>query len=81
MSGNVWEWTSSPMSAYPGAPALADSMREYRVIRGGAFDTSDSIATAWTRGYLKVTALPSDLPNTGFRCVVPVRLEDGERRR
>jgi formylglycine-generating enzyme required for sulfatase activity/tRNA A-37 threonylcarbamoyl transferase component Bud32 len=73
MSGNVWEWTSSAMGAYPGATPVADSMRAYRVIRGGAFDTSDSIATAWTRGYLKVTALPSELPNTGFRCVVPSR--------
>ncbi len=30
MSGNVWEWTSSPMVAYPGAPARGDSLREYR---------------------------------------------------
>jgi len=72
MSGNVWEWTSSPMSAYPGATPFADSMSQYRVIRGGAFDTSDSIATTWTRGYSKVTAPPSDLANTGFRCVVPM---------
>jgi len=60
------------MSAYPGATPFPDSMKEYRVIRGGAFDTSDSIATAWTRGYSKVTASPSDLQNTGFRCVVPI---------
>jgi formylglycine-generating enzyme required for sulfatase activity len=70
MSGNVWEWTSSAMHAYPGAPAMADSMAQYRVIRGGAFDTDDSMATGWARGYLKASALPSELPNTGFRCVV-----------
>lgn len=69
MSGNVWEWTSSPMRAYPGAPAMADSMGQYRVIRGGAFDTNDSNATTWMRGYLKATATPTELPNTGFRCV------------
>jgi formylglycine-generating enzyme required for sulfatase activity len=70
MSGNVWEWTSSPMRAYPGAPAMADSMSAYRVIRGGAFDTNDSNATAWTRGYLNAGATSAELPNTGFRCVV-----------
>jgi iron(II)-dependent oxidoreductase len=69
LSGNVWEWTRSAMSGYPGAEVMADSMAQYRVIRGGAFDTSDSIATAWTRGYLKATTLPAELPNTGFRCV------------
>jgi iron(II)-dependent oxidoreductase len=68
MSGNVWEWTSSPMAAYPGAPSLADSLAQFRVIRGGAFDTSDSVATTWWRGYMKVTSPASALPNTGFRC-------------
>jgi formylglycine-generating enzyme required for sulfatase activity len=68
MSGNVWEWTSSPMAAYPGAPTLPDSLAQYRVIRGGAFDTIDSVATAWWRGYMKATSPASALPNTGFRC-------------
>jgi formylglycine-generating enzyme required for sulfatase activity/tRNA A-37 threonylcarbamoyl transferase component Bud32 len=68
LSGNVWEWTSSPMAAYPGALPLPDSLAQYRVIRGGAFDTSDSVATAWWRGYMKATSPASALPNTGFRC-------------
>ncbi|MEO5568636.1 MAG: bifunctional serine/threonine-protein kinase/formylglycine-generating enzyme family protein [Gemmatimonadaceae bacterium] len=64
--GNVWEWTSSPMTAYPGAPPLADSLAtNYRVIRGGAFNTPDNIATTWLRGYIP----PSTEPEfTGFRC-------------
>lgn len=66
--GNVWEWTSSPYVAFPGGPALADSLSQYRVIRGGAFDTDDAIATGWVRGYLKPTTAPEQLPNTGFRC-------------
>jgi len=74
MSGNVWEWTSSTMRGYPGAPGMADSMERYRVIRGGAFDTNDSNATTWVRGYLKATALPAELPNTGFRCVSGARV-------
>ncbi|MDB4873818.1 MAG: hypothetical protein JWM41_264 [Gemmatimonadetes bacterium] len=73
MSGNVWEWTSSPMASYPGAAALPDSMSEHRVIRGGAFDTADTVATGWWRGHLRVTAGGSELPNTGFRCVAGAR--------
>src|SRR5205085_3512569 len=68
MSGNVWEWTSSPMREYPGGRVLTDSLQRYRVIRGGAFDTSDSLATAWHRGYLAESAGAASLPNTGFRC-------------
>ncbi len=71
MSGNVWEWTGTAMHAYPGALPLPDSMKQYRVIRGGAFDTSDSIATGWMRGYFKASAAAKDLPKIGFRCVVP----------
>ena len=68
MSGNVWEWTSSPLRAYPGAAPLSDSMELFRVIRGGAFDTSDSLATAWMRGYFKLSTTAENLPRTGFRC-------------
>jgi formylglycine-generating enzyme required for sulfatase activity/tRNA A-37 threonylcarbamoyl transferase component Bud32 len=70
MSGNVWEWTSSPMQAYPGGTPMPDSMRAFRVIRGGAFDTDDANATASLRGYLRAESASQDLPNTGFRCVV-----------
>jgi formylglycine-generating enzyme required for sulfatase activity/tRNA A-37 threonylcarbamoyl transferase component Bud32 len=70
MSGNVWEWTSSPLRAYPGARPPPVSMDQYRVIRGGAFDTSDSIATGWMRGYFKASASAAELPRTGFRCAI-----------
>ena len=68
LSGNVWEWTSSPFVAYPGGQAFADSLSQYRVIRGGAFDSGDAIATGWARGYLKPTTAPEQLHTTGFRC-------------
>ena len=66
--GNVWEWTSSPMTAYPGATPLADSLANYRVIRGGAFTTPDEIATTWLRGYNRPSTAPEALEFTGFRC-------------
>ena len=79
MVGNVWEWTSSALSAYPGAPALPDSMQNYRVSRGGAFDSYDSLATASLRGRLRADTPGSLLTNTGFRCVVPLMASDGKR--
>jgi formylglycine-generating enzyme required for sulfatase activity/tRNA A-37 threonylcarbamoyl transferase component Bud32 len=68
MSGNVWEWTSSALTGYPGGEPMADSLKAYRVIRGGAFDSSDSVATGWWRGYARSNAGAASLPNTGFRC-------------
>ena len=70
--GNVWEWTMTPMSGYPGR-SLPDSMRRYYVIRGGAFDTADSLASTTYRGYLRPETARDDLSRTGFRCVMPVR--------
>jgi iron(II)-dependent oxidoreductase len=71
--GNVWEWTSSPYRAYPGATAFADSMQQFRVIRGGAFNTPDSIATASVRGYNRPAAPRDQLALTGFRCAMAAR--------
>jgi formylglycine-generating enzyme required for sulfatase activity/tRNA A-37 threonylcarbamoyl transferase component Bud32 len=70
--GNVWEWTMTPMSGYPGH-SLPDSMRRYFVIRGGAFDTADSLASVTYRGYQRPETPREYLSKTGFRCVMPVR--------
>jgi formylglycine-generating enzyme required for sulfatase activity/tRNA A-37 threonylcarbamoyl transferase component Bud32 len=69
--GNVWEWTSSRYRAYPGGSLPASPTGEYWVIRGGAYDTPQALATPWYRGYAFAIASADALQRTGFRCVVP----------
>ncbi|NOT06594.1 MAG: SUMF1/EgtB/PvdO family nonheme iron enzyme [Gemmatimonadales bacterium] len=76
MVGNVWEWTSTPMGAYPGGESIPN-VSQYFVIRGGAYDSPDSIATPTYRGYLAPAAERPDLNRTGFRCVMPLRRATG----
>ncbi len=71
--GNVWEWTSSALQAHPGGAALPDSVRQYRVIRGGAHNTPSAFATAWHRGYARPATNPEELTFTGFRCAMTPR--------
>jgi len=69
--GNVWEWTRSPAAAYPGGAASPPREGMY-VIRGGAYNTPDSIADATRRGWEPATGLTrAELAATGFRCLVP----------
>ncbi len=74
--GNVWEWTSSPAKAYPGGSAPPGSGPGVYVIRGGAWNTPDSLADASYRGTQRVAdprrADRADLATIGFRCVAPV---------
>lgn len=71
--GNVWEWTRSPMQAYPGGAAFADSLKAYYVIRGGAYNADKAIANPWFRGYNRPATSRDELSFTGFRCVMPTR--------
>jgi formylglycine-generating enzyme required for sulfatase activity len=53
MSGNVWEWTRSPYQPYPfdpgddGGTVQSDALW---VMRGGAFNDTEQMARATTRG-------------------------------
>ena len=69
MIGNVWEWTSAAATAYPGGQSVARSEGTY-VIRGGAYDSEDRVATATHRGYMPPAISRSSLDKTGFRCAV-----------
>ena len=58
------------MVAYPGGQAAPRSQGTY-VIRGGGFNTLDSVADATYRGWQPATgASRADLAATGFRCMV-----------
>jgi formylglycine-generating enzyme required for sulfatase activity len=61
------------MQSYPGGKAMPDSLQNYRVIRGGAYNTPASLATAWFRGYNRPATARDELSLTGFRCVMPRR--------
>jgi formylglycine-generating enzyme required for sulfatase activity len=71
MVGNAWEWTASPLKAYPGGQLPKQLPGELRVIRGGSYVESKNEATnTYRRGY------PArgnyDYGNTGFRCAKDV---------
>lgn len=89
--GNVWEWTTSRMVAYPGGGSAPENGSSYYVIRGGAYDAPDhrdqairmglppeAVADATRRGYLPATPQDrADFSRTGFRCVVSLVGVDG----
>ncbi|HEX8889342.1 MAG TPA: formylglycine-generating enzyme family protein, partial [Pyrinomonadaceae bacterium] len=70
MIGNVWEWTSSPASVYPGNDKMTVPQEEqegYFVYRGGSYQSSVSDGiTATYRVWLPAT---HKHPTIGFRLV------------
>jgi formylglycine-generating enzyme required for sulfatase activity len=54
-------------------------MQQFRVIRGGAFNTPDSIATALVRGYNRPITLRDQLALTGFRCAMNARQDSSAK--
>jgi len=76
MVGNVWEWTSTPVTSYPGGRIPEDNWPEserrgMKVIRGGCYLSDGQRATVtYRRGW----PLPTnhDYSQTGFRCAKDV---------
>ncbi len=64
MLGNVWEWTASPFTVYPGGKAAPPEGDQFKIIRGGAFDNTGK-NTAMYRGFF---SSDSAWPKVGFRC-------------
>jgi iron(II)-dependent oxidoreductase len=67
LAGNVSEWVEEYFAPYPGNPLTRyEELNKYRVLRGGSWDYSHSIANGYHRQY----ALPhSQMTSFGFRCV------------
>lgn len=69
LSGNVFEWTATDFSHYPGSdrqtPRESGYQGTYQVVRGGSFDYPKEYAMTTTRVWVK----PEDKgPSLGFRC-------------
>jgi rhamnose transport system permease protein len=71
MSGNVWEWTSSPFLAYPGS-TYEDPFYspDFRVTRGGGWFDEPRQLRASNRSAAAVETANDDL---GFRCAADSR--------
>lgn len=74
MSGNVYEWTATDFTHYPGSdrqtPREQGYQGVYQVVRGGSFDFPKERAMTTTR----VWARPTDKgPRLGFRCAADAR--------
>nr|MBA3754291.1 SUMF1/EgtB/PvdO family nonheme iron enzyme [Nitrospira sp.] len=68
--GNVWEWTSSKASMYPGHnQKVADKDKDSYVIRGGSYLSEFSGERAITATYRDWIPPPTKHPMLGFRLV------------
>ena len=75
LGGNVSEWVEEWFAPYPGNPMTSyEERNKYRVLRGGSWDYSHSIANGYHRQY----ALPqSQMTAIGFRCVKAADATEG----
>ena len=69
--GNVWEWTSSKLSAYPGNPTpIPSATKDWLVIRGAGYDRNPSDKDNPVTSCIRTFVDPdSKIPQLGFRLV------------
>lgn len=68
--GNVWEWTQTPFGVW-GVDDEWGDCREYRAIKGGAFDTL--LPTQATIHFQSGESMCERRHNIGFRCALNPR--------
>lgn len=67
MVGNAWEWTASPLTAYPNGTLSEVPAPDSKVIRGGSYiDSASQATTTYRVGYPARSA--TDYSKIGFRC-------------